>query len=790
MKYVFIDIETYSDTNITECGLDRYSRDCELLTVCYGGIRTEVRNDNLEELERLALNPGVVFVAHNASFERIVLQRAKNLPQSIRNAFEAVPINRWRCSMAKAASVGLPLSLADATGALEAPQDFGKNADGKRLIRLFCVPRKPTKKDSRTRIFPEDAPEDFERLVEYCKRDVISCRWLWNNTPHTNYPDNERELSLWMLDQKINDRGFPVDRDEVATMIETLNTRQRELADEVSRLTDGEVTKLGQRDRILQFCKKFRVRLKDLSSFTVDQALKNKAIANDKRLEKVKRVLELRQQGGRSSVTKYSKMLNAAEGRMRYSLQYCGAGRTGRWAGRGIQPQNFPRPTLKSDEVLMATEALLDGSWDLMYDRTDMMDHAANALRSMIKAPDGKLLCAADLAGIENRKLMWLADDQETLDKIRSGVDLYVELAADEIFHKPAEDITDDERFSGKTGMLACIAEDQLVLTDTGLVPIQHITTKMRVWDGESFVCHQGLVYQGMKEVLTYDGLTATEDHIVFTEQGKVTFLEAIQQRYRIVQSGSGRKTIRISRNNRASRASGGREAKSMAYHKGEARVYDLLNCGPNNRFTVSNKLVKNCGYQGYTSAVCAMAKGYGKIMEESEGARIASAWRRKFPKVVTLWKAYQNAWLEAFNDRSPVKSGKCIFQMQDRYMTITLPSGRVLFYLDPGIGADGGLRYMHYKNGSLVRESTYGGKITENICQASSRDVLAWNMPELEEAGYEIVLTVHDEVIAEIDRYESLDEEGMVSIMTKVPPWANGLPLAAEGYTAKRYKK
>ncbi len=399
----------------------------------------------------------------------------------------------------------------------------------------------------------------------------------------------------------------------------------------------------------------------------------------------------------------------------------------------------------------------------------------------------------------------------------RSDKDVYIYTAAS-ILHKYYENVTKDERSNpGKVATLACIAEGSLVLTDHGLVPIEKVSCGMRVWDGVEWVAHDGPVYRGMKEVIEHDGLQATPDHMVFTEEGKAVELqEATRTQQRLAQTGSGRSPIRLGEDNfsRHRNAKPAETACSMLQTK--RPVWDILNAGPRHRFTVSGKLVHNCGYGGGAGAVRKF-NGHELIEEELKrqglkGARleekvnerileqIVRPWREAHPRTVQFWGGLETACVSAVREPGKVCFCRAVgFRVQNRFLMCRLPSGRLLYYYDPKIEPSvtswgetkDSVTYMTVDGMTKkwIRANTYGGKLAENVTQAICRDLMAEAMLRVEKAGYEIVLTVHDELVCEVpEGFGSVEE--LEKLMCIVPPWAAGFPVKAEGWRGKRYKK
>lgn len=225
-----------------------------------------------------------------------------------------------------------------------------------------------------------------------------------------------------------------------------------------------------------------------------------------------------------------------------------------------------------------------------------------------------------------------------------------------------------------------------------------------------------------------------------------------------------------------------------------QGRVWDLLNCGPLHRFTAGGRLVHNCGYQGAVGAFQAMARIYGLEMSDARALEIVKAWRKKNKHIVELWYETERAAIRAAEQpglRVEAAGGKLVFQRDGSWLRLRLPSGRCLCY--PGVAVEEGkLTYMgvNQYTRKWERLHTYGGKLIENATQGGARDVLAHNMAEAEAAGFEITLTVHDELVTETIDSGQFTSERLSAIMSTVPPWATGLPLAASGWEGLRYRK
>lgn len=382
----------------------------------------------------------------------------------------------------------------------------------------------------------------------------------------------------------------------------------------------------------------------------------------------VAEVLEMRKQLAKSSVSKYYAMKEVvcSDNRARGMFQFYGASRSGRWAGRMIQLQNLPQNHL---ECLDAARSILkSGDYEQMQMRYENIpDTLSQLIRTAFVPRSGYKFVVADFSSIEARVLSFLAGEQWRLDVFESGRDIYC-MSASQMFHVPVEKhgVNRHLRQKGKIAELACIAEGQLVLTNHGLLPIEKVSLSDKVWDGENWVSHGGVVYRGEREVLTYEGLTASPDHFVWIE-GKsqpIQFGLAAASGAHLVQTG---------------------DCGTQKNYQRTARLYDIRNAGPNHRFTVSGKLVHNCGYGGSVGALKAMG-ALDMGLQEEELQPLVTAWRNSNPNIVRFWWDVDRAVTETVKKHTSTETHGIQFSYKSGMLFITLPSGRNLVYVRPRI--------------------------------------------------------------------------------------------------------
>lgn len=457
MKTLSIDIETYSSEDLSKSGVYKYAEaeDFEILLFAYAYDDGPVEIVDLASGETLPvqvygdlINPTVLKTAFNANFEITCIQEAvKNIASPTDWRIGYLPPEQWECTMVKSAMLGLPMSLDGVAKALNLEQQ--KMAAGRALIRYFSMPCKPTKSNGmRTRNLPHHDPDKWALFKEYCKQDVETERAIRNKERWFTIPQKEREL--WLLDQRIIGTGVLIDRRMVENAIRMDDDHKEILTAEATELTG-----LDNPNSPAQLKEWLTEQTGEEVTSLTKTAIPELLDASDS--EEVTRVLELRQEMSKTSTKKYQAMLDAvcADGRVRGLLQFYGASRTGRWAGRLVQVQNLPQNHLP--DLDLARETVIEGDRELvemLYG--NVPDTLSQLIRTAFIAPEGHRFIVADFSAIEARVTAWLAGEKWRLDVFASHGKIY-EASASQMFKVPLDSIDKGSplRQKGKIAELA-----------------------------------------------------------------------------------------------------------------------------------------------------------------------------------------------------------------------------------------------------------------------------------------------------------------------------------------------
>lgn len=534
-----------------------------------------------------------------------------------------------------------------------------------------------------------------------------------------------KEQALFQLDLEINCRGIYIDSELVESAIGIAEDVEKKLNAQVKEITGGAASAASERDKVMLWAEELGFPLPGYTKNALIEALVDPEIP-----DKVSRVLKIRQSLGKTSVAKYPalKATTASDGRGHGFLLYHGA-TTGRWAGKHFQPQNIPQGSIKDVEGCIDTIKGKDHELvDMLYG--DVMVALSSCIRGCLIASPGRKLMVADYAAIEARVVCWLAGQDDALSAFHKydegvGEDLYKIMAAD-IYKMEVTDIEKPERNVGKTAILGC---------GFGMGPDKFLATcASRYIDLSAAVTKDAL-----KNELSYLKYKGEQDSATPTDK-------MLSENIRDILAPQFNKSTR------------------------EEMISEM------ERFAICTGL--------------AMARF------------IVKSYREKYSKVQGLWYSIEETAVNAIIDPGvhyTQDTSKTDWFVENNFLYCVLPSGRRLAYYQPEMRKvktswgqiKEGITFMGLNSMTKKweRQSTYGGKLVENITQATARDLMAEAMPLIEKAGYSIILSVHDELIAEIAKDKGSLEE-FESLMGTIPKWAEGCPIAVEGWVGQRYRK
>ena len=446
MDTLAIDIETYSDVSLPDCGVHRYaaSEQFEILLFAYSLNDEPTKIIDLasgekmpDEIMKMLTDDSVIKTAYNAAFERNCINRYFGL---------SLKPEGWRCTLVQASMLSLPLSLEGVGEALNL--DKKKMSEGKELIRFFCMPCKPTKSNGgRRRNLPSDEPEKWELFKTYCIRDVDVEKQIRNKLSKFPIPDRDQEL--YCMDQRINDRGIMVDRELISHAV-ACDLLYKETATKKAYRISG-LENPNSVSQLKDWLAKKGIEIDSLAKAAVEELVEN--TEGD-----VAEMMKLRLAMSKTSVKKYEAMERSVcpDGRVHGLLQFYGANRTGRWAGRLVQIHNLPQNHM--EDLELARSIVKEGRYDLvelLYDSTP--DVLSELIRTAFVAKPGCRFIVSDFSAIEARVMGYLAGEGWVMEEFRGAGKIY-EQTASKMFHIPIEEITKGSpyRARGKVASLAC----------------------------------------------------------------------------------------------------------------------------------------------------------------------------------------------------------------------------------------------------------------------------------------------------------------------------------------------
>lgn len=757
---LFLDTETFSGVDLKKVGAYAYAEHptTEIMICTYaideGRVQTwdctespTMPRELRKALRHVSRKKAKIVMANGLLFDRLVIREKWGID---------LPVSQIEDTMIMAFRHALPGSLDMQCQVLGVDAEHAKDKAGKALIKRFCKPTPTTYKIRRyTR---ETHPEEWAKFLRYAALDIIAMRevyWRipdWGNTP--------KEDEILLIDQLINDRGFYVDVDLANAAIKAVQAHKEELKEEAWERFGGKLTGND-----------FLPALRDLApAFTIHNAQKstlNDLLEDPDFPDEGKALIEMRLGASSTASTKYNPLVNglSADGRRRGCLQYGGAKRTLRWAGKGFQPQNLARGEYSDDHdgkikrregesdvsfwvrshmLTNGINSLLRGTAHWAYDISKL---TASTVRGCIIPAKGKKFVVADYSNVEGRGLAWIAGEKTALMVFRAGRDIYCETA-------------------GKM---------------FGLDP-EYIKANRKDLRQIGKACELGLGYGGGVAAFLQFAKNLGLDLYAMADVMKGTFPDHIW--------AAAKRGYEYARINEAKRP-------PKPGKKDERPTYILpknvwLTCDAIKRMWREAHPKTVAFWAELEDAVLCAIRNPGKAYWAGANVRPDG---RKALKIVRTKAKHDPTFDEERDD--PNAAGW--------WLKIELPSGRIMSY--PGIALsvtteideDTGkkrtsTRIKYQGENQTTRQwgfqYTYGGKLTENIVQALCRDILAWSMPGVEAAGYEIVLSVHDELITEVPDTDDYTTEELCALMCDLPVWAKGFPLAAEGDIMYRYRK
>lgn len=732
---IFIDHESFSAADLKKQGSYAYcehpSTEILLTSYAFGDDAVEVYDstasnrmpkelrDTLRWLDRHPNKPGnpKLVGANYLLFDRLLLKNVWDFHIDPRDILD---------TMVMAFRHSLPGSLAMQCEVLQIDESQAKDKRGKALIQRFC---KPTPKNYKVRRYSREThPAEWAEFIEYARSDITAMREVFHAMP--DWGNIEFENTVLAIDQRINDRGFFVDTALANAAINAVKQHKIELQQEANEKWGAGLTGAA-----------FLPTLRDLAPaheiLNAQKSTLNDLLADDDLPDDARTIIEMRLGASSTASTKYNPLLLglSGDGRRRGCLQYGGASRTLRFAGKGFQPQNLARGYFSGEELETGIKMLLKGRAHWAFDVAKL---TASTVRSCIIPEPGKQLVVADYSNVEGRGLAWLAGEETALETFRSGLDIYC-VTAGKMFGMEPDYIKKnrkDLRQIGKT----C----ELALGYSGGVGAFVNMAKVT-----------GLDLHGMAEMM------------------KGTFPDHIW-----AGAKKGYEYARIQEKNK----------KGFGGQKAERPSYDLpkkvwLTCDSIKRMWRESHPATIRFWRELEDGAMAAIKNPGKAYWA--GAEVREDGRKAIKITRTRGKDGSPGW----------------------WLKLEMPSGRILSY--PGIGisvekhtdedsADERaeyrerIRYMGVNQTTRQwgKQYTYSGKLCENLCQAFCRDLLANALITVEEAGWPIVIHVHDEIVCEVPDAEEYTEKVLENLMCQLPPWAKGFPLAAEGQRLKRYAK
>ena len=725
-----IDFETLSALDIKKYGAWLYSRHVSTSVRCLSfklpkqELVQWVEGDPIDKLQPLIdwIRKGGLIEAHNSFFERCIWANCfrKLFPQ-----LPKISLKQWRCSAAKARAWGLPGSLSEACKAVGSIEL--KDEGGKKEMLFFCRPRPKRKGKPVEFNQPEDHPERWQRFLEYNRQDVIAEEAFSLSIPDLS-PFEQR---VWEADQRANWRGVKIDIALCKAALKIEEELKDRLAKQLFKLTG--IESYSKRAQIKEWLAGRGVELPNTQADTLERFANDPAIKGANQ-----RVIRIARDANKTSVAKFKRMLEMCDtdGVVRDLILYHGAA-TGRWSGKGIQVQNYPRGILEELGLTIdeAVKLVKTESFAVLYKRfgAKLLAFLSSCLRGALIPREGKKFIVADYSAIEARVVLWLAEDEKALDIFRKGEDIYCEMATT-LYKRP---ITKKDKRERQFGKMVILALGYGMGFITFAIRMLMDGTRFTEEEAKSIVGDKFDKYSDWVRKQLYPKQTDFQDAELSEEENEIAFKRAAT-------------------------------AATMNRGRIEKQVHVST-------IDIFHELVL-CKY-------------------------VVDIYRKRFSPVRELWKSYQICALDALKCAGlPIECGPVTFYYDGKVLQQWLPSGRPIIYYDPSIklrkdpkGEDTEVicfKGVEQKTGKFRTRETYGAMLVERASQGTARDAMSIALVRADENKlYSPILTVHDEILCEVTEGKE-DVEDFEALMIELGPVFAKCPIKAEGASFNCYRK
>lgn len=733
MNYLYLDFETYSDIDLKKVGSYAYAEHptTEVLICTYAFDDEPVQawdctdgsdmpGDLHRALRRLVKpNSRIKMVWHNGSmFDRPIMKHCWGFD---------IPVSNTIDTMIWAFRHALPGSLDALCEVLGVSADNAKDKRGKALIQRFS---KPTPKNYKIRRYTaETHPDEWALFIKYAVSDITAMREVFHKLPR--WGNSEFEDRVLELDQLINDRGFKVDVALAEAAIEAVEKHKAQLQEEAQRKYGGSLTGKDFLPILRELAPAHRIHNAQKSTL-------HDLLADDDLPDDARTIIEMRLGAASTASTKYNPLLlgRSSDDRRRGCLQYGGAKRTLRWAGKGFQPQNLARGYYHDDELDKGISALLKGR---AHRRFDVAKLTASTVRSCIIPEVGHKFVVADYSNVEGRGLAWLAGEETALDTFRAGLDIYC-VTAGKMFGMDPDDIKKNFKEIRQIGK----------------------------------ACELGLGYEGGVGAFVTFAKNLGLDLIEMAKTMDGTFPDHIWSA-----TARGYEWARIQEAKRPPHPGEKDDRPSYILDKKVWRTCDAIK-----RMWRESHPETVAFWRDLKDGILAAVRNPGR--EFWAGAHL----RKNGERAIRIWRTVETD----SSGRKVPGWWLCMELPSGRILSYPGIGVSVTKETDEDGRVNTNVRIKYQGENQLTRQwttlYTHGGKACENIVQALCRDLLAYAMINVEGGGYPIVLSVHDELVCETPDTPDYTVPELEKLMCALPEWAEGFPLVAEGSEMYRYAK